>query len=469
MLLVTGSHVWTGRELLSDAAVLCEDGRISAVGDRAELQAAWPDARRAGGPGMVVLPGLINAHHHGTGVPSFMRGVADDALEPWLTALRSAPAVDPYLDTLWAALGLLEGGYSTVGLFQSTGDPGQAWIEATARIQACLDAGIRVAFGLDLVQQNFYVYGPDPAGLPRRTGLSTRDYLELLEELQNEYVDEPRVSIFAAPSGPQWVSDEAWEQIGEWTRENAVPLHTHCVESPLEAEYARRTYEGGSAVRHLDRLGALHGHTSLVHGVYLTGDELQLMQQRGAALITNPGSNLRLRCGVSPVLAALRQGVRVALGTDGCTLGERDDAFQEMRLLLNLQRPPGTDAPALTWQQALHSATAAAAGVLPGDGDLGVIEAGALADLSVFDHEAAALPWSHPELDPVQLLVQRASARHLAAVVVDGKVVFDAENGSLRVNSEQVAAALHDDMTGRDLPGRDDALLERVREFYRNW
>jgi cytosine/adenosine deaminase-related metal-dependent hydrolase len=469
MLLVTGSHVWTGRELLSDAAVLCEGGRIRALGDRAGLLAAWPGVRQAGGPGMVVLPGLINAHHHGNGVTSFQRGVADDALEPWLAALRFAPAVDPYLDTLWAALGLLEGGYSTVGLFQSTADPEAAWLEATARIQACLDAGIRVAFGLDLVQQNFHVYGPDPAGLPPRSGLSTGAYLELLEELRNEYAGEPRVSIFAAPSGPQWVSDEAWEQIGAWTLENGVPLHTHCLESPLETEYARREYEGGSAVRHLDRLGALHQFTSLVHGVYLTVDELQLLRQRGASLITNPGSNLRLRCGVSPVLAALEQGVNVALGTDGCTLGERDDAFREMRLLLNLQRTPGMDSPALGWQQALHTATGAAAAVLPWGADLGVLEADGPADLSVFDLEAAALPWSHPALSPLQLLVQRASSRHVAAVVVDGRVVFDAENGPLKVNSEQVVAALHDDLSGRTLPVRNETQLEQVREFYRNW
>lgn len=314
MLLVTGKYVWTGQELLSDAAVLCEGDKIRAVGPSASLEASWPDARRAGGPEAMVLPGLINAHHHGNGLTSFQRGVADDALEPWIAALRSAPTVDPYLDTLQAALGLLAGGYSSVALFQSaSADVVAARTQAAARIRACLDAGIRVALGLSLTQQNFYVYGPDPEGLPALTGLDTASYLWLLAELHRDYANEPRVSIFAAPSGPQWVSDEAWAAIGAWTREHEVPLHTHCLESPLEAEYAQREY-GGSVVRHLDELGALHTHTSLVHGVFLTAEELGLMAQRGTSLITNPGSNLRLRCGVSPVLAALAADVDVALG-----------------------------------------------------------------------------------------------------------------------------------------------------------
>lgn len=467
MLLVTGRHVWTGQEFLDDAAVLCEGDRIREVGSRASLQAAWPDVKRVGGPDAVVLPGLINAHHHGNGLSSFQRGVADDALEPWLAALKSAPSVDPYLDTLQAALGLLAGGYSSVALFQSAAaDVATARAHAEARIRACLDVGIRVALGFSLTQQNFYVYGPDPEGWPPLTGLDTASYLQLLAELRRDYADEPRVSVFAAPSGPQWVSDEAWADIGAWTREHQVPLHTHCLESPLEAEFAQREY-GGSVVRHLDELGALHAHSSLVHGVFLTAEELALMAQRGASLITNPGSNLRLRCGVSPVLAALAAGVNVALGTDGCTLGEQDDAFGEIRLLLNLQREAGFDTPALTWQQALHSATGAAAAVTPWRDELGTIAPGNHADLSVFDLAAVAAPWTHPDVSPLQLLVQRAAARHVAKVVVAGEVVLD-ESGPLRADPAEVAQRLQRFMAERELPARTD-LPEVVREFYRGW
>lgn len=467
MLLVRGGYLWTGDELIPEGAALCAGDRIEAVGNWRELRSAHPDAEVVGGPGMLVLPGLINAHHHGNGITSFMRGVVDEALEPWLAALGAAPSVDPYLDTLWAAIGLLKAGYTTVALFQSTADPEQAGAEARARIRGALDAGVRLAFGLDLVQQHFYVYGPDPEGLPPRRGLSTEAYIALLEELQEEYASDPRVKIFAAPSGPQWVTDSAWEAIGAWTKQRKTPLHTHCLESPYEAEFARRAY-GGSVVSHLDRLGALHAHTSLVHGVYLAPEELERMSARGASLITNPGSNLRLRCGVSPVLAALERGVTVALGTDGCTLGDRDDALAEIRLLLHLQRGRGIGTPALTWRQALQAATAAAAAVTSWGEAIGGIKPGGLADFSIFDYASAERPWTHPELDPLHVIVHRGSADHLAAIVVGGRLVWEATRGPVDVDADAVAHRLHHELKGRALPP-GGGLSDQVREYYRDW
>lgn len=468
MLLLTGSHVWTGKELLEGAAVLTKGERIKEVGDRGELQERWPKARRVGGPGHIVLPGLINAHHHGSGVTSFQKGVADDALEPWIAGLASTPRVDAYLDTHLAALGVLAGGYSTLVIFLSgVSDKERAREHANASIRACLDAGVRVSLGLGLMQQNFYLYGPDPAGFPPRAGLATDAYIELLEELRSEHAGNARVSIFAAPSGPQWVTDEAWAAIGKWTKENGVPLHAHCLESPLEAEFARREYVNGSAVRHLFELGALHEQTSLVHGVYLSAEDLSLMQGVGASLITNPASNLRLRCGVSPVLSALSAGVNVALGTDGCTLGEEDDAFGEMRLLKNLQRGVGMDTPALTPEQALTAATSAAASVTPWGSSIGAIEPGALADITLMDLKAASRPWTHPDVDPLHLLVQRASSKHVAVVVVGGEVVLD-ENGPTRADPRAVSDEVAAYMARQELPAKTN-LPEVVRDYFRSW
>lgn len=495
MLVVRGDYVWTGNELISDGAVVCEGGRIVAVDAWSVLQEkfntgsagaqrrdAFAAAEVVGGRGAVVLPGLINAHHHGNGITSFARGVADDNLEPWLAALGAAPAVDPYLDTLWAAIDTVEAGYTTMVLFQSTadrtGDPDAAHAEATARIKACRDVGLRMAFGLDVTQKNFDVYGDDTHRDSARRGLSTADYIALLDRLRAEYADDEGVAVFAAPSGPEWLTDETWEAVAAWTKQHDVPLHTHCLESPLQAEYAGRLY-GGALIRHLDKLGVMHERTALVHGVYLTADDFRLMAERGAMLITNPGSNLRLRCGISPVLTALEHGVTVALGTDGCSLGDRDDAFAEMRLLFYLQREVGIDTRALTWQEAVGAATSAAAAATPWRGDVGVIKPGALADLTVFDLGEAGGPWVHPSVHPVHVLVHRATRHHLAASVVGGRVVWDRERGMVLVDKVDAASRLraHFDEHGSGEPVGDrspstaqmEAAAERVREYYRTW
>lgn len=466
MLLVRGKYVWTGSKLIEDGAVLCDEGKVAAVGNWADLRKEHPDARVSGGSDRIVLPGLINAHHHGNGITSFARGVHDDNLEPWLAGMGGAPAVDPYVDTLLAALDTLEGGYTTMVLFQSTGDPGKAREEAIARIDACRIAGVRVAFGLDVQQRNFYVYGPDPEGLPTRTGLSAEQYIDLLDELRKRYEHDLGVEIFAAPSGPEWVTDETWEALGEWSRHNEVPIHTHCLESPLQAEYARRHFTNG-LIHHLDELGAVHRLTSLVHGVYLEEADFRLMAERGASLITNPGSNLRLRCGVSPVLNALDEGVNVALGTDGCSLGDRDDAFAEMRLLFYLQREAGLDTRALTWQQAVTMCAEGAARVTPwGAEQLGSIAPGKQADLSVYHLGDAAGPWYHPDLHPVHVLLHRATRQHVDAMIVQGRLVWDAEDGPRLVDgaevSERAQKAVVEATGERSLP-------DIVTEYYRNW
>lgn len=481
MLLVRGDYVWTGSELLQEAAVLCGGGKIEAVGSWQQLRTLHPEVRIVGGTGRIVLPGLINAHHHGNGITSFARGVFDDNLEPWLAGLGAAPSVDPYLDTLLAALDTVQGGYTTLVLFQSTADPGAARQEAVARIEACRAVGVRVAFGLDVTQRNFYVYGPDPQGLSARSGLSADAYVALLDELRRHYADDAGVQIFAAPSGPEWVTDETWSAVGEWSLRHGVPLHTHCLESPLQAEYARRQYKDG-LVAHLDRLGAIHEHTSLVHGVYLDAADFELLAAKGAALITNPGSNLRLRCGVSPVLLALDKGVNVALGTDGCSLGDRDDAFAEMRLLFYLQRGSGLNTPALTWQQAFDMSTRAAARVTPWGGDqLGTITVGEQADLSVYHLDEAAGPWRHPDLHPVHVLLHRATRQHVDAIVVDGQLIWDAEDGARLVDEAEAwarAGAIMGkvDLPGEaesgaaaDSPGAERSLPDIVRAYYADW
>lgn len=477
MLLVRGRYVWTGSELLSEGAVLCSRGKVAEIGSWSRLREEHPQAQVIGGPGAIVLPGLINAHHHGNGITSFARGVHDDNLEPWLAAMGTAPAIDAYADTLLAALDTVAGGYTTMVLFQSTGRPDDALAEARARIDAARDVGLRIAFGLDVNQRNFHVYD-DEAGafsdLPARRAPDAAEYIQLLDELRALYADDDDVAVFAAPSGPEWVTDETWAAVGAWSRKHGVPLHTHALESPLQGEFARRHFEDG-LVAHLDRLGALHEQTSLVHGVFLTDAEFELMAARGVSLITNPGSNLRLRCGVSPVLSALRNGVNVALGTDGCSLGDGDDALAEMRLLFYLQREAGIDTDALTWEQTLRTATTAAARVTPWSDEIGTLAVGNAADVSVFDFDGAAGPWVHPGLHPVHVLLHRGTKHHVLATIRGGNVVWSREEGAAQVERArtEAVAALQGRLDAQGAAAKGDgagaAFVERVRDYYRTW
>lgn len=110
---------------------------------------------------------------------------------------------------------------------------------------------------------------------------------------------------------------------------------------------------------------------------------------------------------------------------------------------------------------------------------VGTIKPGARADLSVFRLDEAAGPWVHPDAHPVHVLVHRATRQHLAACVVDGRVVWQRERGAVLVDKEEAAARLRsyfDELAIREAPGaagpactRTAAAAERVRRYYRTW
>src|SRR5258708_35322171 len=94
-----------------------------------------------------------------------------------------------------------------------------------------------------------------------------------------------------------------------------IGLHMHALESRAQSVACERLFPGGT-MRHLDRLGALSQRVSIAHGVWMTPTDVEGAAERAAAVVRNPGSNLRLRNGVAPLCEFLPQGLPVAIGTD---------------------------------------------------------------------------------------------------------------------------------------------------------
>ena len=162
-LLARGRWVWTGAAgapVLEDGAVATEGSVVRDVGPYAVQRARHPEAREIGSPDHAVLPGLVNAHQHGMGLPYLLLGAPDDALELWKPRLLGLGAVDPYLNTLYACLKQLESGVTTT-LHFNTGAPVNYLETVRAKLRAYGDAGIRVAFGMEIYDQQNYVYAPD--------------------------------------------------------------------------------------------------------------------------------------------------------------------------------------------------------------------------------------------------------------------------------------------------------------------
>src|SRR4051794_16823035 len=227
--LVRGKHVVcnvTGRDtalVMDDGAVYQEDGRIIEIGPFAEVAAKYRPDEIIGSERHVVMPGMVDAHHH-VGLTPFQLGSPDHPLELWVASRYAARSVDFYLDTLYSAFEQLESGITTVHHLTSRLGPASEWSAAAERVlQAYQDIGLRVTFSMMVRDQHRLVYGPDdafvaslPTDIARDVGdwlgsqtVPLETYLDLMADLWQRRGQNTaeRVRFQLTPANLHWCSD----------------------------------------------------------------------------------------------------------------------------------------------------------------------------------------------------------------------------------------------------------------------
>lgn len=424
-------------KVLTDGAVVQLDGVILDVGGYQEMRGRYPEAQVFGNGRQFLFPGLVNAHHHGRGVSTAQTGQWDGFLETWIHRGLGRRSLDPYLMGLYTLMQQVRSGTTSV-MFNQSAMPAQRVVaEANATLRAFETMGVRVAFSIAYRNQCRFVYGDDdeflsslPVDLAQRlraivaeTDMPLEDYLGLADDLARHHAGSADVRVLVSPQNYHWCDEDTQTRIAAFARGHGLGIHTHLVETAYQRLYAERRH-GQTPARRLHQIGFLGPDVSLAHGVWLTEDDLALLAETGTAVCHNPGSNLRLRSGVAPVLGMFRAGVPVALGTDSAGLNDDDDMLQEMRLALRLHRPPGMDVEALSAHQVLHMATVGGARVT-GFGDaIGTLERGRRADMVLADSERPLTPYLDDDLDPVEALVTRVQARDIQTVFINGRVTY---------------------------------------------
>jgi len=356
--LVRGKFVIVGpARVIADAAVYHKDGRIQAVGPYEELRLKYRPDAELGSDAYLVMPGLVNAHQHGRGLSPLQFGILDDSLEPWIHSLWSQKQVDPYWDTLYTCIRLIESGVTATLHSNYSRNPNDWEEEIEASLQAYQDAGIRVAFAIDIANQNAVVYEQDQrflSSLPKnlqakmkaflatKRSLTPEEYFAFFDQISARYqgAGQEKVRILLGPVGPQWVSDDVLRQISRKAAESNAAIHIHMLETMYQKGYAQRTY-GKTFGEHLNDLELLGPNVSCAHCVWLSEKDLDILASSGTSVIHNPSANLRLRSGIAPLGGMLARGINVGIGTDNGSLNDDDDIFQDMRLALQIHRVPG--------------------------------------------------------------------------------------------------------------------------------
>ena len=489
-----------GRWVIADSRNVIDDGAVLIDGEQILQVGAWADLKaRHDGPGadlevlgserVAVLPGLINAHHHSAGATTLQHGLPDQALESWILMHARLRASDIGLDTLLSAGRLLKTGVTSVVEVRSGHGSAEAYAARCGKALEAYDrSGIRIAFAAGLHDQGYLVHGRDgdraflaglpedlraaaEATLPGPDELDQADYFAILEELTARYSDRPRVEVWFGPPGPPWVSDDFFLAIAERAEALDTGIQTHLEESYYERLHGPREY-GRATLTHLAELGVLGPRFSIAHGTWLSQPEIEIMAESGAAVSHNPSSNLRLRAGIAPLNALLAAGATVALGMDGTSLGDDEDMFTEMRLALRLNRPPQIGTPAPSPAEIFALATEGGAKLLRAEDRLGRLAPGHQADLVLVDLSRATWPWTAPEADPLDIVVQRARAGDVETVLVGGEMVLK-DGRPTRFDAEAAGEELAARLAATPFPAEATALAERLlpylERYYAAW
>ncbi len=476
----------TGRdsaEVIDGGAVLVQDGVIAEVGRFDELIERYQPDEVIGSSRHVVIPGLINAHHH-VGLTPFQLGSLDMPLETWIIARWALREVDPHLDTLWCAIQMLESGITTVqhNHMASRLPQNLGLFEASSQVlDAYDDSGMRVAFSIFTRDQNNLVYENDerflstlPSELADRTRerLSTRpvpleEYLSSTTELHAQRSG-PRTNIFVSPHNVHWCSDEMLVAMSDLARRLSTGLHIHLQETIYQRMYGTRHWNK-TPLAHLAELGTLGPEVSCAHGVWLSEPDLEILSETGTAICTNPSSNLRLKSGVAPVNRLLERGVNVAIGIDEAGINDDNDILQEMRMAQKLHREPGVSSSHPTSHDVFRLATENAARVTFFD-DVGTIERGKRADLVLIDMTRIEEPYLNPGTDIVDALIYRGKGLDVDTVLVDGEVLLR-DKKFLKADKSEVAAMLRESLSREltDREARGARLSEEIMPYINRW
>ena len=372
----------------------------------------------------VLLPGLINTHHHFYQTLTRAWGpVANAPLFPWLQNLypvwaRLTPK-DLELAATAALAELLLSGCTTAAdhhyLFP-------AGLEDAIDIEV---AAVRRLGMRATLTRGSMTLGTDHGGLPPQSTVQDPEVvLEDSERLVGRYHergDDAVVQIALAPCSPFSVTKEIMAESAAVAERLDVRLHTHLAETLDEEDFCREMF-GLRTVDYLDSVGWLTDRTWLGHGIHFSDAEIARLGAAGTAVAHCPTSNMRLASGTARVLELEAAGVPVGLGVDGSASNDASNMILEARQALYLQRLRyGADVPV---ERALGWATSGSAAVLGRPG-LGQLAPGMQADLALFKLDDLRFSGSH---DPVAALLLCAADRADRVMVggrwrvVDGQI-----------------------------------------------
>lgn len=404
--------------VLKEHGLGIRDGRIAFIGPRAAaLKLSATETREL--PGMLLSPGLINAHGHAA--MSLFRGLADDL--PLMTWLEKHiwPAEAKWVDEAFVRDGTnlaiaeqLKGGITCFS---------DMYFYPKVASDCVHNSGMRAQIAIPIL--DFPIPGASTADEAIRQGV------ELFGDLKHH----PRIKITFGPHAPYTVCDDNLEKIRVIAEELDAAIHMHVHETAFEVQQAVEQ-TGERPLARLGRLGLLGPRFQAVHMTQISEDDLALLVESNTSIIHCPESNLKLASGFCPVERLWQAGVNVAIGTDGAASNNDLDLLGETRTAAMLAKAVAGSATALDAHRALRMATLNGARAMGLEGEIGSLEVGKAADVVAFDLSGLA---QQPIYDPVSQLIYATGRDCVKHLWVAGKQLLD-DRQLTRMDEQQLTA-----------------------------
>ncbi|MDP6164081.1 MAG: 8-oxoguanine deaminase [Candidatus Thioglobus sp.] len=389
----------------------------------------------------VLLPGLINTHHHfyQTLTRAYPEALNKE-LFPWLKSLYKVWAnIQPEMIAVSTELALSElllSGCTTASdhhyLF-----PDQLENAIDIQVEEARKLGMRV-----VLTRGSMSLGEKDGGLPPQSVVQTRgQILSDSERLIKAYHDKSEGSmtqIALAPCSPFSVTTDLMIETAELAEQQNVRLHTHLAETINEENFCLERF-GLRTVDYLESVGWLSSRTWLAHGIHFNQEEIKKLGENNVGICHCPTSNMMLASGICHSLELENAGSVIGLGVDGSASNDGSNMIAELRQAMYLQRLR-YGASKITHQKAYNWATKGSAALL-GRSDIGEIAVGKQADLALFKLDELKFSGSHDALAALLLCGAQKADRVMVAgkwKVIDGSIVGKDE--SELINRHSTAA-----------------------------
>jgi 5-methylthioadenosine/S-adenosylhomocysteine deaminase len=421
LLIVNADYLLTldpSRRILRDGAIAIKGGRIAAVGKTSEVKPTLPDAEVIDAKGKLVLPGLFDTHIHNA--QQLGKGLGDEAYSGPERLFRRLWPVEAHMesgDALCAArlcqLELLRAGTTCFA------DPGSYFTAETA--QATKESGMR-----GIIARTVFDMGTTPMGsLPKNFFEPTESALARADEMVAEYDGslDGRLKAWFSMRVPVACSDQLLKELARLAEKRGTGIIGHACENRDEIVASHLKY-GVSDVTRLEKLGVLGPNLMLIHMGWVDAKELHLLAKRDVKISLAPGASFHQAMGNishGKVPEMMELGIALSLGSDAAMSGNFLDVIRQTFLLVGGYHEARLDPKVIRPESAVEMMTLGGARASLWDKDLGSLEVGKKADVTMLDIRR---PEWQPIHNPIANLVYSSHGGCADTVIVDGKVLM---------------------------------------------